>query len=252
MILLLDIGNTRIKWRIVDGEGGCLLQSAFDPEAGLGQFIGAIAEYELSRLLVAEVGNVLMRYQLLEVIKQVFADIQIEKIESEAQCLGVTNSYAQPQRLGVDRWLGVVEAWCVNDGRPVAVFDFGTAAKLDVVAEARHQGGHIVPGLAMMRQALLENTSKVRFEAQNTYQQGWGCSTASAVENGTWVMLMAWLERELQAFMAAYPEGVVYIIGGDAEYFSQSAVLQKLLANIIFADNLVLDALWRITCIKQG
>lgn len=209
-------------------------------------FLAQIRLYDVTRLMVAEVGDVLVSYQLLQRMLDIFPAVVIKKINSEAVCLGVRNSYAEPQRLGVDRWLSAVEAWHAGGGVPVAVFDFGTAAKLDVVADAQHQGGHIVPGLSMMRQALTENTSKVRFEAEDAHQQGWGCSTAAAVENGTWVMLMAWLERELLAFTAQYPDGVVYIMGGDAATFSQSDVLAAMSSCIRYADNLVLQALWRL------
>lgn len=250
MNLLLDIGNTRVKWRLVNNKGVVVQASAFQPSlhngADIDAFLVQLKPYAVSRVWVAEVANVLHEFQLLERLRLLFPELQYRKVESEAECLGVYNSYAEPQRLGVDRWLSAVEAWHLSGGVPVAVFDFGTAAKLDVVADGRHQGGHIVPGLSMMRQALMENTSKVRFEAEDTYQQGWGCSTAAAVENGTWVMLMAWLERELQAFNTTYPEGVAYLLGGDVAHFSQSTVVSAMKGQIVVANNLVLDALWRL------
>ena len=250
MILLLDIGNTRVKWRVVAADGDCVAESAFDPAVAVADFIVQVSAYDLSAVWVAEVGDVLQRLGLQQAIDRAFPALAVHRIDSEAQCLGVRDSYAEPHRLGVDRWLAAVEAWCANDGRPVAVFDFGTAAKLDVVADGRHQGGHIVPGLAMMRQVLRQNTRKVVFEAEDTYKQGWGNSTAAAVENGTWVMLMAWLERELQAFYAAYPQGLAYLMGGDAAHFSQSALVQANSAAIAYSDNLVLDALWRLASVE--
>mgnify|MGYP000577897604 CR=1 FL=1 len=247
MNLLLDIGNTRVKWRLLNAAGEVLKNAAFSPdEEGIEDFLAQLQAVDVSSLWVAEVGNVFEPFALLTRIKAIFPTLVCHNIRSEAECLGVKNSYAEPYRLGVDRWLSAVEAWHASAGVPVAVFDFGTAAKLDVVAEGQHQGGHIVPGLNMMRQALTQNTSKVRFQAQHSFEQGWGCSTAAAVENGTWVMLMAWLERELQAFIDKYPAGEVYILGGDAEYFSQSQLLSTLNERIHYADNLVLQALWRL------
>ncbi len=244
MILLLDIGNSRVKWRLMADEV-CVEEGAFDPAEGLTAFMHRLKAYSVTQLWVAEVGDVLKRFDLLAQLALLFPQLVTHIVVSEAHCLGVKNSYAEPQRLGVDRWLGAVEAWHMHDQQPVAVFDLGTAAKMDVVADAQHCGGHIVPGLQMMRSALQLHTQKVRFDELDEREQGWGKSTQAAVENGTWVMLLAWLQLEMQRFQQQFPDGQIFLAGGDAA--SMLPQLSEALREHVFvSESLVLNALQRL------
>lgn len=248
MILVFDIGNSRIKWKLVSSDYTDVVGGFFDPKEGVSEFVKNVSRYSVERIWVAEVGDVLQRYGLLNVLKQCWPSAKITEVFSQRECLGVLNSYIEPQRLGVDRWLAAIEAWHCGGGVPVAVFDLGTAAKLDVVAGGRHLGGHIVPGLNMMRDTLQSSTKKVRFEPLRSHCVGWGESTVTAVENGTWVMLLAWVQAESVAFCQRYPNGELYFSGGDAKPMIE--VLVDLPARARLHKDLVVDALLRLD--QQG
>jgi len=82
---------------------------------------------------------------------------------SEASCSGLRNSYQQPARMGVDRWLAMLAAWQRLQGR-ACVVDAGSALTCDLVsAQGQHEGGYIIPGPTLMERALLLDTERVRF-----------------------------------------------------------------------------------------
>jgi type III pantothenate kinase len=85
-------------------------------------------------------------------------DLPPRVLRSREQQGGVRNAYADPVQLGVDRWLAVVGAVAVH-GKPVVVWDLGTATTLDAVdASGQHLGGWILPGPATMLASLVKGT----------------------------------------------------------------------------------------------
>lgn len=104
---------------------------------------------------------------------------------SSASCAGVSNAYATPGRLGVDRWLALIAAYrqCLS---AVLVVDIGSALTIDLVDGAGlHRGGYIMPGPRLMADALLRATDRVRFAPNEdlTVPEP-GIDTATCVNNG--------------------------------------------------------------------
>lgn len=99
------------------------------------------------------------------------------------QADGLTNGYRDVSQMGVDRWLAMLAAWkeCHS---PLVVFDLGTALTVDVVnGDGLHQGGWIIPGPDLMRDALGGGTAEVRPRARDNFDV-LGCDTAGCVEAG--------------------------------------------------------------------
>lgn len=238
MILGIDAGNTRAKWKLW-GKGLEQTHGVFDYQ-DTEQALKTLAQkYMIKQVYLAEVGSAGIAL-LLPIL---FTGACIEVCESRSCLLGVRSSYAEPTRLGVDRFLGFVEAYHLEQGKPVAVLDIGTAATFDVVdAKGLHVGGHIVPGLSLLQMALQQQTDKVSFESSLCLQTCWGQSTQQAVEHGTAAMLLAWARQQLAEFWRCYPEAKVYLAGGLAANVAQ-VLADK---NVILHQDLVLDALKRI------
>lgn len=162
MILEVDLGNSRLKWREVAQDGtrgpvGWLDTSELN--AGL--------EINLtetpSRIRVSSV-----RGSADEAALSAWADARFgilpEFARSTAQTAGVVNGYATPEALGVDRWLAVLSAYTAQKV-PLVVMDFGTALTADIIAaDGRHLGGFIAPGLSTMTRSLLWGTERVRVD----------------------------------------------------------------------------------------
>jgi type III pantothenate kinase len=136
---------------------------------------------------------------------------------TEERAYGVTVAYPQPQNLGVDRWLALIAAYSAFAG-PVLVIDAGTAITYDLLLEdGRHLGGLILPGIEMMRDALLAGTHIPRVEPEDAHSP-WAADTAAAVAAGSTQAPVALAERlldHLAVEAGAAPE--LILTGGDAE-----------------------------------
>jgi len=220
MQVLVDIGNTRIKWALYDGKrlgqhGNAVHRDVRD--AALQTFARTLPR-EVTRLVVANVAGDAMAQGLRAVIG---GRADIEFVATSAERFGVRCAYAEPQRLGVDRWLAVLAAYTHAAGA-ACVIDSGTAATFDAVAaDGEHLGGLILPGARLLAAALDRNTSNIgATPVPATAPKGLallGRDTAHAVGHGAMLALAAALDRAVRTVAtAAGAAPRVYLTGGDA------------------------------------
>jgi type III pantothenate kinase len=212
LILQLDIGNTRIKWRLVDGtdtvDGGAIVRD--------GGLVLPALEQALEQVWVASVAG----DEQEALLRQEFAGLDVWFARTGGRACGVRNSYAQPQRMGVDRWLAMLAAWN-QAGDAVCVVDAGSALTIDFVsAGGSHLGGYILPGLDSMERALLSDTDRVRFADAPRDSLAPGQSTEEAVYNG---LLLSQAGAVALALDRVGHVGSLYFSGGNG------AVLQAAL-----------------------
>lgn len=241
MIVAIDAGNSRSKWKAWR-DGKVISQGSFVPGDGLSQALqDALSHHHGDcRVMFASVAEPAVEKQL----RTLFTGCRFDAIKSSKACLGVTSSYAEPDKLGVDRWLAIIEAWHDSDCKACCIIDVGTAATLDVVdSNGMHAGGYIVPGLSLMKQALNRSTERVNFAEAERAVTAYGNDTTSAVHNGIHAMLLAWLDHEIARFYAHYKHGAVYITGGDAGPLLPHLADKR----VIHSPDLVLDALYRLS-----
>lgn len=237
MILAIDIGNSFAKWKAWQGEE-FLSKGKFEHGDGIQSMTNSLPDFSPDEIVYADVCD----SDFEEYLRETYPAANIQQIKTTAECLGVLNSYSQPERLGIDRWLAVIEAYNLAGQRSCCVIDFGTAATLDAINEnGVHIGGHIVPGLRMLRNTLPKYTGKVRFEAENSFDLGYGVSTVEAVEKGSLSMLIAWAKQEIERFKKSFPEGTVFVTGGTVPH-----LLENLPVGVVPHEDIVLDALKRI------
>lgn len=233
MILLLDIGNTRIKW-------AQLLDAALTPQQALlhkgvsrQEWLDKLfrERFRPARVLVASVAGeemtALIRSESLRKWQ-----VEPEFAASTAVAGGVTNAYSDASALGVDRWLAVLAAHEL--GSAACVIDAGTAVTIDVVdGRGLHLGGLIVPGIDMMMNALLDRTSEIAQKARKrpgsartdatAAVQIFATSTGAAVANGALVTLAAAADRAAaEAVRQCGASTRVLITGGDAERLARA------------------------------
>jgi type III pantothenate kinase len=129
----------------------------------------------------------------------------------------VTVAYAEPARFGVDRWLALLAARREAPGSAL-VLDVGTAVTYDLLlADGRHLGGLILPGMRMMRESLLAGTRIPAVEPADSLEP-WAADTAPAVAAASVQAPAALTERLRDRLAAAAGEApTVLITGGDAE-----------------------------------
>ena len=198
MILLVDIGNSRIKW--AEGRDGVL-----GPQSAAAYSDWSEAEWrstlfgarKFERVIAACVAGEPAKRALQQATQQAVGR-PVEFVESQAEAAGVRNAYPDPRQLGVDRWLAVVAAHHLV-AEPACVIDVGTAMTIDVVtAGGEHLGGTIVPGPDLMVGSLMKGTSELAERSSAGGGQGarvFSDNTRDAILNGCPLALAALVER---------------------------------------------------------
>ena len=214
MILELDLGNSRIKWRLLRSESVIADQGAAPDLSGLKDDIGANRSIRCARICSVRKGEALK--ELVEWIEDRFGvALLIAKVTTS--CGKVTNRYQDPARLGIDRWLAMLAAYERVQG-PCIIIDGGTALTVDILdSEGLHQGGFILPGLSLMARSLEENTAIKLSKQGQVPSIDLGHSTDQAVRNGILAAVIALIEK-LQLDRLQATDGAVKIVltGGDA------------------------------------
>lgn len=217
MRLLLDLGNTRLKWALQAQPDGWLARGAVDWQEDLAAAL-ASAWTGLPRpvrVIAASVVDAAREAQVAAVAKRLFACAPTW-LRTPAHACGVRNAYAEPQRLGVDRFLAMVAAHA--DGHaPCVLAGVGTALTLDALAgDGQHLGGLIAPGPRLMQQSLLDATARVRPERPGEIVE-LADNTADAVASGCWQAAAALVERfAARSAMRLGAAPALILGGGDA------------------------------------
>ncbi|MGH8750568.1 MAG: type III pantothenate kinase [Burkholderiales bacterium] len=233
MKLLIDAGNSRIKWGLHDGRAW--LQSGAVGQAEIPGLRQVWQELPPPRaIVIANVAGKNIR-AALDSCLSVFNSVQTCWIESRAQQCGVRNAYAEPAQLGVDRWAAAIAAWHLTRAACVIV-NAGTAVTVDALSGAgMFLGGLIMPGSQLMRGALARHTA---LEFPRGKVKTFPANTADAIESG----IIAALCGAVQCMRAA--------LGGDAQCLLSGGAAAELAAHLNPAprlvDNLVLEGLVHI------
>lgn len=239
MHLLIDVGNTRVKWAVIEDE--------FNEDVDV--CIGSLKELSISiqnmdtvntKVLLSAVNQTNDLMLLLD--KSDFAEIT--SVKSQSTQAGISNSYEQPERMGIDRWLAMIASHKLVNNKGIVIVDAGSALTIDVLNQKGfHQGGYIVPGIAMAQSALFSNTEQVKRydEVVATNRSSGrlnklGNNTLQCVEYGVINQQVALIEK----VMKQYPEYEIMITGGDGE------LLAEFLPTAIVDRNLVLKGLWQV------
>jgi type III pantothenate kinase len=180
--LQLDVGNSASKWRLVQ-EGEVVARGVYRAEDQPSTEALLQCAQTLQQIWVASVAGREAEQSLANTLAQRWG-VKAWFARSTASCSGLRNSYEEPERMGVDRWLAMLAAWKRLQGR-VCVVDAGSALTCDLVsADGQHEGGYIIPGPTLMERALLLDTERVRFAEDAEYTLAPGVSTAQAVRHG--------------------------------------------------------------------
>lgn len=224
MILELDVGNSRIKWRLLTAGDLAVVKAGHVPGFDELQRVTELdAAITLARMCSVRGGDVNRRLEDWVRAKYSVALVQASVTQS---CGGVTNQYAEVSRLGIDRWLAMLAAYR-RAGGACMVIDSGTALTIDVVdAQGLHLGGHIIPGLRLMRGSLESNTAIRLSDNYSAYSQSLGHSTDEAVFNGTVTALLATIKQQSES-LARVGDVEIYFAGGDAELLHGLAGLDR-------------------------
>ncbi len=216
-IILLDIGNTNLRWAWLNNGllGG--VTNVTHKEEDIKELV-AREWSEIaapSQIFVSNVAGPSLESDLADWVRQRWG-FTPKFVRSTAQACGVLNSYSEPGRLGVDRWLSMIALHVQSPGT-TCVVDCGTAVTIDVIGlDGRHLGGLILPGLGLMRHALMEQTS-ISFDVVTEPDGLLATNTESAIAAGGVNAIAALIEKIMRE-VGREDGGVEELVltGGDA------------------------------------
>ena len=221
--LLVDIGNTRVKWRVQRGTRPGRPHAV--AHGGGGAALAAVvraAPVDVERVVAVCVAGAKLERALSAAVRVRFG-VRVEFVRSARQAAGVRNGYREAWRLGADRWVSVIAAHAEAGARPVLVANVGTALTLDAVgADGWHRGGAIAPAPETMIASLLQGTHGIRRRARGARPRGsrarglFAPDTASALEAGALFAAAALVDRAVVEARALGPRPLVLLTGGGA------------------------------------
>ncbi len=242
--LLFDIGNTRLKWGQLENgrirRTGHITHSKIH-DSGFGSLKARIPR-RVDKIMASNVAGASFATRLSGMIG-IHCGRDIYFARCEKQAFGLTNSYKQPRRMGVDRWIGMIGARSEFRGA-LCIVDAGTAVTIDAIDKnGMHLGGQIIPGLTLMRNALSAETSEIAAAKRTPGHAGHGMAafarnTDSAVLSGAVNAICGAVDRAAKTLRVEGHRSKIVLTGGDA-----SRILKQLGDKVLHRPNLVLQGL---------
>lgn len=226
MTILIDIGNTAIKWQLRESE------QATDTGRGdvsqLMVWLESLGNLPSQRVAVSCVRDDEFAGELRDALARLGC-YSVDFAESSATHAGVTNAYASPSSLGVDRWLAVLALKSRGHESGIVV-DVGTACTIDVLESNRHVGGFILPGPKLACEALVANTDKIRYSTEPPAALEPGSDTGACVVSGAWLTIVG----AVKEIAMRYPHCPLFLAGGAAPTLLDLGVEGELVTDLVF------------------
>lgn len=218
MNLVIDIGNTRIKTAVFEGNK-LINQESLELNFTL-----------LEKKIIEFKGKII----LSSVVESDFIDKWAKNLPiiifSSSLPLPIEIKYKTPQTLGLDRLANVMGANNLKSSQHALVIDCGTCLKIDLLSNNAYLGGSISPGLKMRLTSLHNFTSKLPLVEVQSFDQLIGSNTEESILSGCFRGMLAEIQKTIDDYQATYSGLEIFITGGDHSLFVNH------LKNRIFAD----------------
>ncbi len=240
MRLLLDIGNSSIKWALQENvefvSNGAFSYKNNNFKHCLYEIFSSFEKP--SEVLVSNVvgENV---FNLLDCWVRRQWQLECWQPAVSSNFNQLKNSYSDTQQMGVDRWLAMIACWEKYQSA-LCLVSCGTALTIDLInVEGQHLGGYIVPGIELMQKALVNNTEQINVDVKHHASLEYGKDTQSAVNNGAFLTTVSTIDHVLEKFSNEVHSQVTCVISGG-----MAKIVQPLLARSFQHEaNLVLEGL---------
>ena len=221
MKLLLDLGNSALKWSLLGPQG------LSEPESHVHMCDPATAQWALeearldySQITQACICNVADPELEQVVIHFLESHVPVKQVKVESGAYGLTCAYDDVSRFGADRWVSMIAAHNLYPDQAKLVVDIGTAVTLDgITASGAHLGGQILPGIEMMQYSLGRGTAQVGFVSNDPSAPPWFCnSTEQGVDSGTRHAVACLIESTYAQLTSTHgSDSVLVVTGGGLE-----------------------------------
>jgi type III pantothenate kinase len=246
MLLLIDAGNTRIKWAMAADDtviapnrmSAAWLHSGAVARADWMQLrdiwrlaVDGAADATLRRVLISNVAGAALRDQLQALLTQLNEQSnapapQIEWLVSQAALGGIQNKYLQPTQLGCDRFAAAIAAHALFPDQALLVATCGTATTIDAITpDGSFIGGMILPGLGLMATSLALNTAQLpQIAAIDAAAALFADNTEQAIISGCIAAQTGAIERAVRQHRKQYADVRCILTGGAGVYLTSHLV----------------------------
>ncbi|MGK5059873.1 type III pantothenate kinase [Janthinobacterium sp. LB2P49] len=231
MLLLIDAGNTRIKWALVTADSplGGWLASGTVTHAQIDTLAAQWETLAINEALLSNVAGTVIGTRLRAMLP-----VMPHDFVSLPQLAGLTNAYRVPSQLGCDRFAAAIGAQALAPGQAVIVANCGTATTIDAItADGVFLGGMILPGLGLMASSLARNTAQLpQIASDAVLPAGFADNTDDAILSGCLAAQAGAIERAVRMHGAS----ACLLSGGAAPRIAPAlalAVPLQLVDNIV-------------------
>jgi len=218
MKLVVDIGNSRVKWAQADG--GRLREGPFGfaRPARAPATVYAAEWSDLDAPDAVALCSVAGRQATNAFVSWARTRWGVEprEIRASERAGAIVNAYCEPATLGADRWANLLGVRDLLGAVDAVVVDAGTAVTVDALrGDGRHAGGAILAGLAASRSGLRAAAPALPAVAEDGALPA--DSTPVALGAGTLVGLAGGIERVTALVATGLDRPRWVLTGGDAE-----------------------------------
>jgi type III pantothenate kinase len=226
--LLIDAGNSRIKWALVAADGTRLHSGAASHDSDFADWSTLATP---GSAWISNVAGATVAQHLDAALDARWPGLARTVIRSAQQQCGVTNGYTTPDSLGSDRWAGMIGARAAFPGEPLLIATFGTATTLEALrADGTFVGGLIAPGWSLMMRSLGEHTAQLPvLDAHNAPGSSEAASlfatdTKRSIASGCALAQAGLIERAWADLQDAWKMPVRLVVSGGAAAQATSAL----------------------------
>lgn len=166
-ILLIDIGNSRLKWAIASSNAD-LHADFIDQDSSMNDSPNQLAQFDqlsknqtIEKIICSSVINEDQTLTLKKHLKAIMPQASWIQINGASAIENLGSQYDQAEQLGTDRRAMALGAHLMFSNKNVLVISAGTATTIDLITPTHHMGGWIIPGMALMTNALNLNTAQL-------------------------------------------------------------------------------------------
>lgn len=239
---LLDLGNTRLKvapWSPGGpvGEVQAWAHGAADFAPSLQRWLSQLAAGD--RCWLASVAGSELTATVAEALAR--SGHPATRVRTLAECAGVRVAYAEPSRLGVDRFLALLAAHARGPG-PWLLVSAGSALTVDLLdAAGQHRGGVIAPSPEHMRSALAARFPALAYAGGEAHD--FATDTADALAGGSLGAALGLIERSHREATRLLGQSPALLLGGGgAARLAQSLAIEHELAPALVLEGLAVYA----------
>ncbi len=214
--LWLDLGNTRVKYWLIDDIGQVIGHDAKQhlqaPEELLLGWTDRFTQFAPEFVGISSVLGEKINVRIARTLGQLSVPFEFVHVDSRYPLM---RSNYDPNQLGVDRWLQMLGA--VDASKRQCVIGCGTAVTIDLIDHAQHLGGYIFPSIYLQREALFSGTKQISISRGQFDSIGQGMNTQDAVHRGILLSIVGAVNEIIQR----HDNYELIMTGGDAATVSQ-------------------------------